>query len=71
MSILPRAIDERFFAHRLRSTSTAGLAGACVAWALLMYRFYVQHRFSWDLLTVIATMAAVKVVLMAWYYTRD
>ena len=70
MSILQRFLDERFFTHRLRSTSIAGLAGALTAWGIFMYRYIAQHQFSMDLFAVVAAMALVKLAAMAWFYSR-
>jgi hypothetical protein len=68
MSILPKALDERFFAYRLRSTSIAGMIGAAVAIGLFYYRYYFDHFWSWDLLAVGLTFVGVKVAVMAWYF---
>ena len=68
---LGRAIDERFLMHRLRSTSTAGIVGGIVALALFAYRYYFEHDLNWDLFAVGATIAAVKVALMAWYFLTE
>lgn len=66
--ILGVEIDERFFRHRQRSTSMAAIVGAWVAAGLLAYRYYAQGIWSWDLFTVLVTLAAVKLALMVWYY---
>jgi hypothetical protein len=71
MSILPRAIDERFFAHRRRATSVAGVIGAWVAIGLWAWRYYVDHVWSWDLFAVGVTIGAVKVAAMVWFYLND
>ena len=71
MKGLPRALDERFFAHRLRSSSAGGIAGGVLAGGLFLYHLYVDHRWAWDLLAVLATIVVVKLVFMAWYYLRD
>ena len=68
MSLLSRFIDERFWAHRQRSTSIAGVACAELALILFFYRYFFQHIVSWDLLAVGATFAVVKLSLMTWYY---
>ena len=68
---LGRAIDERFLTHRLRSTSTAGIVGGLTALGLFAYRYYYDHTVNWDLFVVGATIAAVKVALMAWYHLTD
>jgi len=39
MNLLPGWIDERFFAHRQRSTGIAGMAGACVAGGLFAWHY--------------------------------
>ena len=66
-----RAIDERFLNHRLRSTSTAGVVAGTLAMLLFAYHYYFDHFWSWDLLAVGVTMAAVKLGLMTWYFLTD
>ena len=63
--------DERFFTHRLKSTSIAGVCGGLVAVGLWAYRYYVNDVFSWDLFTVAITMAGVKLAAMAWFRFTD
>jgi len=63
--------DERFLMHRLRSTSTAGVAAGVLAAVLWFYRYVFEHRWSWDLFAVAVTMAVVKQGLMLWYRLRD
>lgn len=69
--ILGRLLDERFFSHRRRSTSIAGVATAVVAWALFFYRYFFQHQWSWDLFAVFFTFLVLKLALMTWYYLTD
>ena len=64
-------IDERFLTHRLRSTSTAGIAGGVLASLLWFYRFVFDHQLNWDLFAVAVTVAAVKIGLMIWYHLTD
>lgn len=64
-------IDERFLMHRLRSTSIGGIAGGILAMGLFAYRFYHDHVWSWELLSIGLTMAAVKWGLMLWFRLRD
>lgn len=64
-------IDERFLMHRLRSTSTAGVAGGALAALLWFYRYAHDHRWSWDLLAVALTIVAVKWGMMLWYRLTD
>jgi len=63
--------DERFFTHRLKSTSIAGVSGGLLAVGLWAYRYYVNDVFSWDLFAVAATIAAVKLAAMAWFRLTD
>ncbi len=71
MRILGRLIDERFLAHRQRSTSVAGIVGAILALVLFEYRYLVNHVWSWDLLAVALTFVGIKMAIMAWYYLTD
>jgi ABC-type thiamin/hydroxymethylpyrimidine transport system permease subunit len=69
--IIGTEIDERFFHHRQRSTSLAGIAGACMAGGLFFYHYFAHGVISWDLFAVIATIAIVKLGLMAWYFKTE
>ena len=71
MTILGNVVDERFFRHRMRSTSYGGMAGVAVAGGLFLYRYYTAHVLSWDLFAVVATMAVVKLGFMAWFYATE
>ena len=64
-------VDERFLLHRLRSTSLGAMAGAVLAGADLLYRWYGRHQWSWDLFAVLVVMAAVKWAAMLWYHLTD
>jgi hypothetical protein len=71
MNVFARLLDERFFAHRLRSTSYGGIAATVLALVLFLYRHYADHVWSWDLLAVGLTMVAVKLGAMAWFYATE
>jgi hypothetical protein len=71
MSLLSRLVDERFLEYRRRSSSTAGIIGGVLAILLFEYRYFVDHRWSWDLFAVGVTFVAVKVALMARYYVNS
>jgi hypothetical protein len=66
-----RIIDERFWKHRVLAGCIAGLVGGIEADLLFTYRYLVNHVFSWDLLAVFFTIAAVGLVVMAWYRFTD
>ena len=67
MNILRRLGDERFLSHRLRSTSTGGIAGGALATLLFAWHYYVDRVWRWDLLAVAVTVVVVKWAVMAWY----
>jgi 4-hydroxybenzoate polyprenyltransferase len=69
--ILGRLIDERFFAHRKRSTSLAGIVSGVFAGLLFAYRYYVQGRKNWDLAAVLVLFVIVKMAAMIFFYSRD
>jgi hypothetical protein len=49
---LNRLVDERFWTHRQRSTSLAGIATGVTAICLFYYRFLHDTFSNWDLLAV-------------------
>ena len=71
MSFLSTILDERFFAHRRRSTSTAGIASAVLALLLFYYRFLWQRVWDWSLLAVGLTFVVIKLSLRCWYNLKD
>jgi hypothetical protein len=71
VKFLSQLVDERFLDHRRRSTSIAGVTGAILAVLLFAYRYYIDHVWSWDLFAIGATVAVIKMGLMAWYSFTD
>jgi hypothetical protein len=71
VNILARIFDERFLAHRQRSTSAAGIIGAAASILLFEYRLFVNHIRNWDLLAIGLTFVVVKLSLMVWYAVHD
>ncbi len=71
MSLLKTILDERFFAHRRRSTSVAGMLSAALAIGLFEYRLLRLHVWDWNLLAIGLTFVVVKLSLMTWYYLTD
>jgi hypothetical protein len=64
-------LDERFFMHRLRSTSIGGLTAVCVAAAIFFYQLLATHVIRWDLFAVVATAAIVKMSVLIFYRLTD
>jgi hypothetical protein len=71
MSILARMVDERFLAHRRRSTSIAGMVTGATALLLFAWRYYIDHVVSWDLFAVGLIFVLIKVTLVTWYLLKD
>jgi hypothetical protein len=69
--ILRGFVDERFLEHRRRSSSTAGIAAACLAVLLFEYRFFHDRVWSWDLLAIALTFVILKLSLFALYRIND
>ncbi|NQT27768.1 hypothetical protein HQ585_20595 [candidate division KSB1 bacterium] len=61
-------VDERYFIHRLKSTSLAGIVAAVLMGASCLYQLYVKGVFRYDLFGILIIMAAVK--LGAMFYFR-
>lgn len=64
-------IDERFVAHRQRSTSIGGMAGAVVAGAFFFYNLILNDTIRWDLFAIVAIVAVVKMAVLLWYRLTD
>lgn len=66
-----KLLDERFFAHRQRSTSIAGVAVVILSLLVFEYRLIIKHVWSWDLLAVGLAFVVIKMSLMTYYYLTD
>ena len=71
LPVLGWTIDERFLEHRRRSTSAGGLAAVLLTGILFFRDFFTTHAIRWDLFSIIATAAAVKIGLLIWYRHKD
>jgi hypothetical protein len=52
VKFLQALFDERFMAHRQRSTSIAGMASAALALVLFLWHLLAQGVYAWELLAV-------------------
>ena len=68
MSMFNRVLDERFWSHRQRSTSIAGVAAAELSLLIFLYRVFFNHYWDWDLFVVGLTFAVVKLAMMTYFY---
>ncbi len=71
LPVLGWTIDERFLTHRLRSTSIGGLAATLLAAILFFYNLFHHDVIRWDLFSIIATAAVVKIAVLIWYRIND
>jgi hypothetical protein len=71
LPILGWTVDERFFMHRLRSTSIGGLAAVSLAGGLFLFNLLSRHVIRWDLFAIVATAAIVKLSVLTWYRLND
>jgi len=71
LPILGWTVDERFLMHRLRSTSIGGLAAVLLAGGLFLFHLFGRHVYRWDLFSIVATAAIVKLSVLAWYRFND
>lgn len=69
--ILRKLVDERFLEHRRSSSSVAGIASACLAACLFEYRFFFNHVWSWDLLSIAVVFVVIKMSMFTWYRLND
>ena len=64
-------LDERFFLHRLRSTSIGGMAGVVLAAAFFFYQLFGKGVIRWDFFAIVATAALVKIGVLIFYRLTD
>jgi hypothetical protein len=60
-------LDERFIMHRFKSTRLAVLAGTVMILAIFTYHAAADKTIRWDLFSVMAVMAVVKMCAMVYY----
>ena len=60
-------LDERFIMHRFKSTRLAEHVGTNMIFVLFTYHTVVNKTIRWDLFSVIAAMAVVKICAMLYY----
>jgi hypothetical protein len=64
-------LDERFIMHRFKSTRLAVLAGTVMIFSLFTYHMVVHKAIRWDLFSILAAMAVVKVGAMLYYHRTN
>ena len=68
---MSKILDERYFLHRYKATSHAGVVIAFLVAALFLYNHLHHHVFRWDLLIPLIAGAVTKVIAMAYYRRAD
>jgi hypothetical protein len=61
------ALDERLLMHRLKSTRVAVLVGTAVALGFFIYDAAVHFVIRWDIMIILASIAAAKLGAMLYY----
>jgi hypothetical protein len=61
------SLDERFIAHRHKSSRLALGVGVTLITGWFTYDLMVNDRMHLDLLVILVAMAAAKLVAMAWF----
>ena len=64
-------LDERYFLHRYKATSHAGIVMAVLVAGFLLYGRLHDHVFRWDLFVPLLGGALTKVVAMVYYRRTD
>ena len=65
------SLDERFIAHRYKSSRLALAVGMIVMAAWFGYDLQVNGRIHIDLLVVVVAMALTKLLAMAWFRIKE
>jgi len=65
------ALDERFIAHRHRSTRLAMVVGVALMAGWFNYELLVHDRVELDLLVTLVAIAVTKVLSMLWLAHTD
>jgi len=61
------ALDERALMHRLKSTRVAVLIGTAVALGFFIYDAAAHSVIRWDIMIILASIAAAKLCAMVYY----
>jgi hypothetical protein len=59
--------DERYLIHRLKSTSVAGMVGGVLMGIWILYQYFKEAVFRWDLMSILLIMGVVKLSLLLYY----
>ena len=62
-----KILDERYFHHRYKATSHAGLVMAVLVVGLFLYYQLHDDVLRWDLAAVLAAGAVTKLIAMVYY----
>jgi hypothetical protein len=64
-------LDERYFLHRYKATSHAGVVMAMLVAGLFIYHQLHDHVIRWELAAILAAGVVTKVIAMIYYRRRE
>lgn len=66
-----KILDERYFLHRYKATSLAGVVMAVLMGGVFLYSQLHDQVIRWDLAAIMAAGAFTKVIAMIYYRRTD
>jgi hypothetical protein len=68
---MSKILDERYFLHRYKATSHAGVLMAVLMGGVFLYSQLHDRVYRWDLAAILAAGAVTKLVAMIYYRRTD
>ena len=68
---MKKMLDERYFLHRYKATSHAGVAMAILMGVWFLYNQLAHQVSRWDLLAILAAGAVTKLTAMIYFRKTD
>lgn len=66
-----KILDERYFQHRYKATSHAGVVMAVLMGGVFLYSQLHDQIFRWDLVAIMVAGAITKLIAMVYYRRTD
>jgi hypothetical protein len=68
---MSKLLDERYFLHRYKATSHAGIVMAVLVAGFFLYQHLHDNIFRWDLLIPLIAGVVTKLIAMVYYRRAD